>query len=79
MLAILVTRVLTWPADAAAFRSEWKRDALAAGVVLTICVMAWAIQEWDMRFATRALGWTGLMAFLLIGAAAAALIAIGLL
>ena len=64
-----------WPVDAAAFRGEWKRDALAAGIVMIICLVAWVIQEWDLRRSTSALGWLGLLLMVVVSFGSAMLIA----
>ena len=43
LLAAAAARALSWPADAAAFRGEWRRDALALSIVLLLVLGAWVI------------------------------------
>jgi hypothetical protein len=72
-------RAAEWSADAAAFTGEWKRNALALGIVLLICTIAWAIQEWDLRHAARAIGLFGVCLLLIAAVGAFVLIGVGLL
>lgn len=65
--------------DAAVFRGELHRMLLAAGVVLLILFLLWAIEEFRMRKSANALGWLGLSCLLLIGMGAGVLIAVGLI
>src|SRR5262249_61745084 len=55
LLAAAAARALSWPVDAAAFRGEWRRDALALSIVLLLALGAWVIQECDRRRVLRAL------------------------
>ena len=55
LLAAAAARALSWPVDAAAFRGEWRRDALALSIVLLLALGAWVIQECDPRRVLRAL------------------------
>jgi len=48
LLAAAAARALSWPVDAAAFRGEWRHDALALSIVLLIALGAWVIQECDL-------------------------------
>lgn len=68
-----------WSLDAAAIRGEFRRDLLAAGIVLLILAIAWAWQEWEMRRQASALGWLGLSLLIIAGVAGAMLVATGLL
>ena len=54
-LVAAAARTLSWPVDAAAFRGEWRRDALALSIVLLLALGAWVIQECDRRRVLRAL------------------------
>lgn len=69
-------RMLT---DAAVFRGELGRMLLAAGIVLLIIFIAWAIQEFEMRKTACALGWLGMSCLAVMGMGAVFLIAVGLL
>jgi hypothetical protein len=55
LLAAAAARALSWPVDAAAFRGEWRRDALALSIVLLLALGVWVIQECDLRRVLRAL------------------------
>src|SRR6516165_3732360 len=55
LLAAVAARALSWPVDAAAFRGEWRRDALALSIVLLLALGAWVIQKCDLRRVLRAL------------------------
>jgi hypothetical protein len=74
LLAAAAARALSWPADAAAFRGEWRRDALALAMVLLLALGAWAIQECDPRRVLRAL-LIATVATLLAGVATAVVLA----
>ena len=74
LLAAAAARTLSWPVDAAAFRGEWRRDALALCIVLLIALGAWVIQECDLRRVLRAL-LIATVATLLAGVAAAVVLA----
>ena len=39
-LVVAAARALSWPVDAAAFRGEWRRDALVLSIVLLLAVGA---------------------------------------
>src|SRR5215813_8141885 len=45
LLAAAAARALSWPVDAAAFRGEWRRAALALAIVLLIALGAWVRQS----------------------------------
>jgi hypothetical protein len=55
LLAAVAAHALSWPVDAAAFRGEWRRDALALSIVPLLALGAWVIQECDLRRVLRAL------------------------
>ena len=60
-------------------RGELQRGALAAGIVLLIVFVAWAVLECDLRKSAVALGWFGMACLGLIGIGAAVLLTVGLL
>ena len=74
LLAAVAARALSWPVDAAAFRGEWRRDALALSIVLMLALGAWVIQECDRRRLLRAL-LIATVATLLAGVAGAVVLA----
>lgn len=65
--------------SAAVFRGELGRFLLAAGIVLLILVIAWAIEEFRMRKSANALGWLGISCLAALGVGAGFLIAVGML
>jgi hypothetical protein len=55
MLRSLAVRAgASLPADAAAFRGEFKRDLIALGVVMLIMLAIWAVQHCGLSYAIRA-------------------------
>lgn len=65
--------------SAAEIRGSLQRDLIAAGVVMLIVFVAWAIQEWGIRKSVNRLGWFGVICLGLVGFGACVLLAIGLL
>jgi hypothetical protein len=60
--------------SAAVIHGELRRAFLAAAIVLLICVVCWAVQEFGLRKSTAALGWVGMLC--LAGVASIAVILI---
>jgi hypothetical protein len=65
--------------SAAEIRGVLRHDLIAAGVVMLVVFIAWAIQEWPIRKSVDRLGWFGMTCLGLVGFGACALFAIGLL
>jgi hypothetical protein len=65
--------------SAAIFRGELQKMLLAAGIVLLILFVFWAIQEWGLRKTKGVLGWLGILCLGIVGFGAASLITLGIL